>query len=213
MFDLLASLDINGCSVAKAIALITQRPLMMDLEPRPFYVADAAFPPGMQVADALGEVFIETSCQKEHHRASGGQTVEGPSMSGLRILVVDDDESVLRACARILGEIPEAEIVPQKSGNAATEQLSTESFDMLISDIQIPDVSGLELTKIAHQRDPNLPVILITGYPVVEVLQGSLRLGVAACLMKPIRPDDLLATVQRVLDGQRMKQQQLSGRQ
>ena len=128
-------------------------------------------------------------------------------MSGLRILVVDDDEPVLRACARILGEIPGAEIMSQNSGNAATKLLSTESFDMLVSDIQMPDVSGLELTKIAHQRDPNLPVILITGYPVAEVLQGSIRLGVAACLMKPIRPDDLLATVQRILDGQRMKQQ------
>jgi DNA-binding NtrC family response regulator len=120
-------------------------------------------------------------------------------MKGLRILIVDDEEPVLRACARALGDIPGAEIVQQKAGSTAADLLSLEPFDLLISDIRMPEMDGLQLLKIAHQHDPTLPVILITGFPTAETMKGFAGLGAAACLMKPIRPDDLVETVQRVL--------------
>ena len=120
-------------------------------------------------------------------------------MNKPRILVVDDDEPVLRSCARALAEIPGAEIVQRKLGDQAARLLSSEAFDLLISDIRMPGVSGLDLIEVAHQRNPSLPVILITGYPTAEISKGCRALGAAACLMKPIPPEELLATVQRVL--------------
>jgi two-component system response regulator YesN len=125
---------------------------------------------------------------------------EEQTMSRLRILVVDDDELVLKSCARTLAEIRGAEVVKQELGCRASELLKKESFDLLISDIRVPGVSGLELLEIAHKQNPRLPVILITGFPPNEALKGCHSLGAAACLMKPIRPEELLAAVHQVLD-------------
>jgi DNA-binding NtrC family response regulator len=119
----------------------------------------------------------------------------------LRILVVDDDEPVLKSCARTLAEIRGAEIVQRNKGEQAAQLLSSEAFDLLISDIRMPGMSGLELMDIAHQQDPSLPVILITGFPTSEVSKGCHSLGAAACLLKPVPPQSLLATVERVLSS------------
>ena len=124
-------------------------------------------------------------------------------MNKLRILVVDDDKLVLRSCVRALTEIPGAEIVQRNTGDQAAHLLSSEAFDLLISDIRMPRVSGLDLLEVAHQQDPDLPVILITGYPTAEISKGCHSLGAAACLMKPIPPEELLATVRRVLKPER----------
>ncbi len=125
------------------------------------------------------------------------------TMKGFRILIVDDDEPVLKACARALGEIPDAEIVQEKIGSKAATLLSSEPFDLLISDVRMPGVDGQELLRIAHENDPKLPVILITGFPTAETTQGDLSLGAAACLMKPILPDVLISTVERVMQNER----------
>ena len=126
-------------------------------------------------------------------------------MKELRILIVDDDEPVLRACTRALSEIPDVEIVQEKIGSHAAILLSSETFDLLISDVRMPGIDGHQLLKIAHQHDPRLPVILITGFPTAETMQGCVSLGAAACLTKPIRPDELITTVERVLANERVE--------
>jgi CheY-like chemotaxis protein len=92
-------------------------------------------------------------------------------MSGLRTLVVDDDEPLLRACASTLGEIPGAEIVQQKLGVHAAEMLGSESFDLVTSDVQMPEVNGIDLLRIGRQPGPNLRIILITGLATRETQQ------------------------------------------
>jgi DNA-binding NtrC family response regulator len=124
-------------------------------------------------------------------------------MKGFRILIVDDEAPVLRACSRALSELPDVEIVQERTGSHAAILLGSETFDLLISDVRMPGVDGQELLRIAHQHDPKLPVILITGFPTAETTEGCSRLGAAACLMKPIRPDELIATVERVLESER----------
>jgi DNA-binding NtrC family response regulator len=120
-------------------------------------------------------------------------------MKGPRILIVDDEESVLRACARALSEIPGAQVIQEKLGSRAATLLNSEPFDLLISDVRMPGVDGQQLLRIAHENDEKLPVILITGFPTAEATQGCVSLGAAACLVKPILPDELIATVERVL--------------
>ena len=119
----------------------------------------------------------------------------------MRILGVDDEEPVLRACVRALREIPGAEIVQQKLSSRAAELLASQCFDLLVSDGRMPEMSGVELIRIAHECDPTLPVILITGFPTPEMAANKSKFGVRAYLMKPIVPDELLATVRRVLDA------------
>jgi two-component system response regulator FlrC len=102
-----------------------------------------------------------------------------------------------------LSEIPNVEIVQERTGSHAATLLGSETFDLLISDVRMPGVDGHELLRIAHQHDPRLPVILITGFPTAETTERCGKFGASACLMKPIRPDELIATVERVLSSER----------
>jgi DNA-binding NtrC family response regulator len=128
-------------------------------------------------------------------------------MTRTRILVIDDDEAVLRSCVRALSEIPGAEVTSQQSSKRAAELLASETFDLVVSDIRMPDMSGVELLRMIHENEPDLPVVLITGYPTVEAAVESMKLGAADYIMKPILPDDLVATARRVLEREKLRQE------
>ena len=128
-------------------------------------------------------------------------------MSRLRILVIDDEEAVLRACVRALSEIPNAEVISEQRSPRAAELLKEKSFDLLVSDIRMPEMSGIELLEVAHENDPDLPVILVTGYPTIETAVESVKLGAADYIVKPVLPDDLLATAERVLERERLRRE------
>ncbi len=126
-------------------------------------------------------------------------------MSRPRILIVDDEEPVLRACVRALREIPGVEVVQQKASDQAARLLSSENIDLLISDIRMPGLNGLDLLEIAHEHNPDLPVILMTGFGLPETQKGSVALGASAVINKPIHPDELIAAAKEVLERQRTR--------
>jgi DNA-binding NtrC family response regulator len=130
---------------------------------------------------------------------------ERREMASVRILVVDDEEPVLRACARALSEVADAEVIAEQESARAAKMLADETFNLLVTDIRMPGMSGVELLKIAHEHDPELPVILITGYPTVETAVEAIKEGAADYIIKPVLPDDLLATSERVLERERLR--------
>ncbi|MFN8454415.1 MAG: response regulator [Anaerolineae bacterium] len=116
-------------------------------------------------------------------------------MTSARILVVDDERGVVRFCVRILQR--QGYIVSGLSNSqAALELLKQESFDLLLTDIKMPRLDGLELLYLAKQIDPHLNVVLITGYGTMEDAVKAIRLGAQGFIMKPFEPDDLVATIQ-----------------
>jgi PAS domain S-box-containing protein len=111
-----------------------------------------------------------------------------------RILVVDDEKGVVRSCVRILERqgfiasgVTESQSVP--------ELLKQESFDLLLTDIKMPRLDGLELLRLAKGIDPYLTVVLITGYGTMEDAINAIRLGAQGFLMKPFEPEELVSTV------------------
>ncbi len=115
-------------------------------------------------------------------------------MAKERILVVDDEKGVVRSCVRILerqGYIAsgrtDSQLVPKL--------LKQETFDLLLTDIKMPRIDGLELLRIAKQIDPHLTVVLITGYGTMEDAIKAIRLGADGFIMKPFEPEDLIVTV------------------
>jgi PAS domain S-box-containing protein len=111
-----------------------------------------------------------------------------------RILVVDDEKGVVRSCVRILerqGYIASG----VTNSQAVPELLRHESFDLLLTDIKMPRIDGLELLRLAKEIDPHLTVVLITGYGTMEDAVTAIRLGAQGFLMKPFEPADLIATV------------------
>jgi DNA-binding NtrC family response regulator len=128
-------------------------------------------------------------------------------ISQSRILLVDDEPLVLRACQRILQELKEVETVSTDCSKTAAKLLRDENFDLAILDIFMPEMDGLDLLRDIRSHDPELSIVLITGSPTLETAVEGLRMGVSDYVIKPILPDDFLARVRRVLEEKRLKQE------
>ncbi len=122
-----------------------------------------------------------------------------PRKNGLRaprILIVDDDpgqRSLLDSFLRSQG----FHTVPVNSGEQALETLRGQDISMMISDVRMPGMSGLETLRRARQEHAVLPVLLVTAYADIREAVGAMRDGALNYLAKPIDLDELLATVQQ----------------
>src|SRR5882724_3167611 len=113
-----------------------------------------------------------------------------------RILIVDDDagqRSLLDSFLRSQG----FQTMPVASGEMALEVLRTEQFNMMISDVRMPGLSGLETLRRARKENTVLPVLLVTAYADIREAVGAMRDGAVNYLAKPIDLDELLVTVQQ----------------
>lgn len=128
-------------------------------------------------------------------------------MAKSRILVVDDEQGMLEVCVDCLSELADVEIIPEIKSARAAERLTTESWDLLITDVRMPEVGGVELLRIAHEEDPDLVVLMITAFPNVETAVECMKLGATDYITKPFLPDDLLSTVRRLLDARQLREE------
>jgi len=128
-------------------------------------------------------------------------------MTTRRILVVDDEEGILEVVSETLSGVPNAEIVVEADSERAAERLASEEFDLLITDVKMPKMDGVELLRAARAHDAELAVLMLTAFPSVETAVESMKLGAVDYVVKPFIPDDLLATVERILEGIGLRRQ------
>ena len=126
-------------------------------------------------------------------------------MSEWRVLVVDDEIGMLEVCRDTLCTIDGVDIDLEASSECAVKRLEQRSWDLLIVDIRMPGVSGLELLEIARRQDPQLPVLIMTAYPTVDTAVESMKRGAADYIVKPFLPDDLRETARRLLTERRLR--------
>jgi CheY-like chemotaxis protein len=119
-----------------------------------------------------------------------------------RVLVVDDDKAVRTAIKTIL-EHHGYDVVVAEDGRSGVEAVRESRFDVVIVDIFMPGMDGLETIRVFHQHAPEVPVIAISGFmfrdtakPAPNFLSMSTKLGAAYSLAKPFRAKDLLHVVQ-----------------
>jgi CheY-like chemotaxis protein len=124
-----------------------------------------------------------------------------------RILVVDDDQAI-RTVAKTVLELHghQAEIVAD--GRDGLRKLETESYDLLIVDIFMPGMDGLETIRLVNERKPDLPIIVISGQAFrsasgqsPDFLSMATKLGATQSLQKPFRSQELLSAVERCLQA------------
>ena len=128
-------------------------------------------------------------------------------MTKQRILVVDDETGMLEVCGDILKKLDRVEVVLEQHSLRAAEMLKDGGWDLLISDIKMPHMSGIDLIRLAIEKDPTISSIIITAFPKVETAVESMKLGAADYLTKPFLPDDLLATARRLLETKRLREE------
>ena len=114
-----------------------------------------------------------------------------------RILIVDDDPGQRSLLSSFL-EGQGFETVLASSGERALEMLRKQDFSMVISDVRMPGLTGLETLRRAREQHAVLPVLLVTAYADIREAVGAMRDGALNYLVKPIDLDELLATVQEV---------------
>jgi CheY-like chemotaxis protein len=94
----------------------------------------------------------------------------------LRVLLVDDDPSVLRACGSVLKHHG-ATVETAPNGKEAAERVKAHSFDVIVSDISMPEMTGIEFLKAVRAHDIDVPVILMTGEPTMESTARAIEYG------------------------------------
>jgi CheY-like chemotaxis protein len=124
-----------------------------------------------------------------------------------RILLVDDDRAI-RATVDLLLTRAGHHVVAAADGREGIAKIEAGSFDLLIVDIFMPGMDGLETIQQVHRRRPQLPVLVISGLifrsassPPPDFLSMATKLGAVQSLRKPFRPSELMAAVDVCLNG------------
>ncbi|HEY1014864.1 MAG TPA: ATP-binding protein [Herpetosiphonaceae bacterium] len=121
------------------------------------------------------------------------------------ILVVDDDVTMCQFCAQTLRKVGYS-VTDTTSGREALAQLQRGQFDLILTDIWMPEISGLELARQAREIDPGLAIVIMTGETTVETLREAVQQGVTSYLSKPFEIDELRLTVAQVLHQRQLLQ-------
>lgn len=123
----------------------------------------------------------------------------------VKILIVDDEEVSRLTLAEIL-HLEGYEITTVGNGEKAVEALRTEPYDVMILDLKMPGMSGMDVLHAVVDSQPNLSVIVLTAYGTIDTAIQAIRYRVHDYLLKPVSPQQVLASIQKALDANRGRQ-------
>lgn len=120
-----------------------------------------------------------------------------------RILIADDDEVSCQLFAEVL-ETEGYQVTRVPSGDEALARLRGEAYDLLLVDVRMPGLSGLEVTRTVHKEFPSLPILVMTAFGSIETAIEAIREGAFDFISKPMNLEELKKTVARALAQQRL---------
>ena len=123
-----------------------------------------------------------------------------------RILVVDDEQSMRELLAIVLRR-EGYEVIVADNGRSAIATLERQAIDLLISDIKMPDMSGVEVLRAAKQIDRDILAVMITAFASTETAVEAMRLGACDYLSKPFDVDELKMKVREKLESRQLKEE------
>ncbi len=120
-------------------------------------------------------------------------------MSKGKILVIDDENIVRTSCNRAL--TPEGyEVKMAQNGFDGLRMIEEENFDLVLTDLKMPDMDGIEVLRKIKEGWPEIEVIIITGYQTVDTAVKSIKLGAFDYIEKPFTPDALVSAVTKAIE-------------
>ena len=120
-----------------------------------------------------------------------------------RVVFVDDDPALREANSQTL-ELAGMDVTALPNARAALDLLTADFSGVVVTDVRMPGIDGLQLFRALHERDPDLPVILVTGHGDIGMAVEAMRQGAYDFIPKPYPADRLLATVRNALDKRRL---------
>jgi len=123
-----------------------------------------------------------------------------------RILIVDDEELICRLLAQRLTSEGYA-CVTANNGREALSHFYKDTFSLIISDIRMPEMDGIELLKRVKDLNPNMMVIMVTAYPELDMAVEAMRLGAYDFIIKPADLDLILLSVRKALEKRRLEEE------
>lgn len=123
-----------------------------------------------------------------------------------RILIVDDEDIVLKSCLRVLQKL-DYEIETAYSGQTALDNLEKKKYDIVVTDLMMPGMDGMQLLEEIKKRYPEVIVIIFTGYATVETARQALKAGAFDYIPKPFTPDELRNVIENAVKSLKNKKQ------
>ena len=116
----------------------------------------------------------------------------------MNILVVDDDRIVLSSCERVLTSAGHA-VMLEDTATDVLRLIESSSFDLLLIDVIMPEIDPISVVEEIKQRWPEMPIVVMSGYPTPEIIARVKSTGASCFLAKPFTPDELVRAVDRVV--------------
>ena len=115
-----------------------------------------------------------------------------------RVLVVDDEPVVTKSCRRVLTEAG-YHVDTSESGQEGMSRALAEDFDLVVTDLKMPDLDGMDLVRTLRSARPNTAIVVITGYGTIASAVEATKMGVADYVEKPFTPEEIARAAQRAL--------------
>ena len=119
----------------------------------------------------------------------------------LKILVVDDDKEFSRNVRDIL-KLKDHEVATAYDGFKALELVKENGFDLVLMDVRMPGMDGVEAFKKIKETSPDTPVIMVTAYAVEDLIREALQEGAFGCLRKPLDFDKLFELIENAIPNE-----------
>jgi len=124
-----------------------------------------------------------------------------------RILVVDDEPNMLRLLKTILMDRTGYEVATTNNPLEVSKLLQDQAYDLVVTDLKMPLVDGIDLIDIIKKINADLPIIIITAYGTIETAEEAIQKGAYDFITKPFRKETILITIKRALEWRRMQKE------
>jgi DNA-binding NtrC family response regulator len=124
-----------------------------------------------------------------------------------QILVVDDEPNMLRLLRTILMDKTGYEVATTNNPLEVSKLLQEKPYDVVVTDLKMPLVDGMDLIDIIKKIDAKLPIIIITAYGTLETAEEAVQKGAYDFITKPFRKETILITIRRALEWKKMQKE------
>lgn len=128
-------------------------------------------------------------------------------MAGERVLVVEDSLDIISFLAEDILPYHGYQVVTAQNGKQALSRLSSESLDLLLIDLELPDMSGMDIVRKVQEGDGEIPIVLMTAYGSESIAVEAFRQGVRDYIIKPFSTEQVLDVIERTLTETRLRRE------